>query len=98
MTAQQAKYEFANPIMISYKAEDTENEKKILKLGFDGSVSQLRKKWILDEIEKRQHNETRGLAQFKGNMTLSSFINQHVIVYHCTAITRALPSYVDGLK
>jgi len=98
MTVQQAKYEFANPKMISYKAENNENEKKNLKLGFDGSVSQLRKKWILEEIEKRQHNETRGLAQFKGNMTLSSFINHHVIVYHCTAITRALPSYIDGLK
>lgn len=98
MTAQQAKYEFANPKMISYKAENNENEKKNLKLGFDGRVSKLRKKWILDEIGKRRRAEPRQSAQFKGNMTLSSFINQHVIVYHCTAITRALPSYVDGLK
>ena len=98
MTAQQAKYEFAHPKMISYKAENTENEKKILKLGFDGRVSKLRKQWILDEISKRQRAESHQSAQFKGNMTLSSFINQHVIVYHCTAITRALPSYVDGLK
>ena len=98
MTAQQAKFEFANPKMISYRAEDTETEKNILKLGFDGRVSRLRKKWILDEIENRRNKVERGLSQFKGDMTLSSFINHHVIVYHCTAITRALPSYIDGLK
>ena len=98
MTAQQAKYEFANPKMISYKAEDTETERNIIRLGFDGRVSRLRKKWILAEIEKRRTHVERGLSQFKGDMTLSSFINHHVIVYHCTAITRALPSYIDGLK
>ena len=98
MTAQQAKYEFANPKMISYKAENTEIEKTILKLGFDGSVSRLRKQWILAEIEQRRQKAEHGLSQFKGEMTLSSFINHHVIVYHCTAITRSLPSYIDGLK
>lgn len=97
MTSAHAKREFANPKTIAYVAEHTPAEMREMKLGFDGLCSGLRKEWIRAELKKRQQRPA-GLSQFAGTMTLSSFINEQVIVYHCTALTRALPSFIDGLK
>lgn len=99
MTAQQAKREFACPKTVTYLAEQTDSEREALKLGFDATVSGARKKWILDELARRRTSTgSPSTSQFEGGLTLSCFVNRHIIIYHCTALTRSLPSFVDGLK
>ncbi len=103
MTAQQAKKEFGHPKNIQYVADASSEELEALRLGFDGTASSQRKSWILEEIHRRNKQllASESLpppSQYEGVMSLTSFIGNHVIVYHCTAVTRALPSFVDGLK
>ena len=104
LTFQESGLEFLDPKTVVYWTEDTLAETKCVKLGFDGTESNLRKEWILKELEDKHEEKAdessapvRG-TQFKGTMSISAFINDHMIAYHCAAISRALPSVFDGLK
>ena len=97
MSPRQAKREFAAPRYITYTSDGTAAEDEALALGFSNQRTHKRKTWLLEEVERRRGGAVRA-SQFTGNMSLKTFVNDHAVIYHCTALSRALPSLLDGLK
>lgn len=80
-----------DPQLVSFTLSEDHSEKKAIELGFDGSFSNQRKKWItaLDTDE---------LTVVNGDVALSKFIDKKLVIYCRMVLFRALPSMFDGLK
>ena len=84
------------------------------KLKNDDKMSDLRKEWILrssipDEFTKQKLGESTSQSEenisednegymYDGRMSISTFVDRQLIIYHKMARDRALPNIMDGLK
>nr|QBK87068.1 MAG: DNA topoisomerase II [Marseillevirus LCMAC103] len=97
MQPAQARREFRDPKTITYIAEHTADEDLRMQVGFDKAHSTTRKDMICRELDRRAADGPADV-QYEGTMTLSEFVDKHLIIYHCVAVPRAIPSLFDGLK
>lgn len=77
-------------------------EPRMMDLGFNKEKSNARKEWItrdmiapgtlaLEEAAEKEYT-------VEGKLSLSKFVDSHLIIYHRMALRRALPNLLDGLK
>lgn len=82
------------------------NEPEYMSLGFGGGEgrSDSRKLWITKDMKKPGEiclNEDEKLLEsmiVDGEISLSTFVDKQLIIYHRMALRRALPSLYDGFK
>jgi DNA topoisomerase-2 len=88
--------EFENLRKIKFKLDG--NEDKYMIMGFDEKNANERKDWILkyDPQKEEMIIADDELAAYE--MTLSTFIDEKLILYHYEAVMRTMPSLYDGLK
>lgn len=71
-------------------------------LGFNKHLSDWRKEWITRDIAKpgeivvKESEHTN--IKIEGDMSLSEFVDQILIIYHKMVLERALPNMIDGFK
>ena len=78
-------------------------ESDYMDLGFNKKQSHWRKEWITRDIPKPGElviSEDQDLVPVltKGDLSLSSFVDSQLIIYHIMALRRALPNMYDGFK
>jgi len=87
--AKDAKECFLNPKNVVFSTDGDEEE--MMAIGFDENLSDDRKKWICSE------NNNNPFI-YEGNLSISKFVDEQLIIYHRMCISRAIPSLVDGFK
>jgi DNA topoisomerase-2 len=78
--------------VISFEGNNQDSEISDLSLAFDKAGADRRKEWVVSSIG----NDNEFISS--GTMTLSSFIRDQLVIYHRSAVRRAIPSLLDGLK
>jgi len=79
---------FKSMKLLNYTLEGDEDQ--YMNLGFNSKDSDLRKEWIKREVD--------GDFQYEGDISVSEFIDQQLVIYHKESINRAIPSIFDGFK
>lgn len=81
------------------------DEADYMELGFNKHQSHWRKEWITRDIPKPGEliitdDDDNGIIPIttKGDLSLSSFVDSQLIIYHVMALRRALPNMYDGFK
>ena len=92
---------FSDPKIVSYFAEG--DEKEYMELGFDDNKADERKDWLLRDMQPADEAVAENEADetefvYDGELGLSTFVDQQLIIYHRMALRRALPNYIDGFK
>ncbi len=82
---------FKNQKVVRYTKRG--DEKKFMSLGFDKNFSNERKPWIIDSIDNGDSDFI-----YQGDLCLSSFVDDQLIIYHKMALRRSLPCIIDGFK
>lgn len=91
--------------MLNYKLDG--NEVDYMNLGFTKDSTEMRKAWITKDIKKPDENvlehTTNSLTpeveyQTKGDISLSDFVYDQLLIYHKMSLTRAIPNMYDGFK
>jgi DNA topoisomerase II len=91
---------FENPKDITYFMDGEESE--YMELGFSKLTSDMRKEWITRDMIKpgtlalTEPDETKTIVD--GDMSLATFVDTKLIIYHRMTIERAIPSLFDGFK
>lgn len=94
---------FNKPKKVSYYFDGEERD--YMDLGFNDEYSDDRKLWIVRDAtssdffmdEDRESNLINNFT-YKGPLSLSTFVDQQLIIYHIMTLRRALPNIWDGLK
>lgn len=89
---------FHDPKIVSYILEG--DEIKTVRLAFDkdNENSDVRKQWIIKSIKKDNKKEGNNNYIYEGDLSFSDFIRNQLIIYSKTAVKRAIPCIIDGLK
>lgn len=82
---------FAEQLLVNYILDGDETKK--MALGFDSKETCARKKWI-----KNCLSNGVGEYVYEGNISISNFVNDQLVVYNITALRRSIPSMFDGFK
>lgn len=88
-TSKDAKDCFINPKTVKYITDGDEDQ--MMAIGFSDELADERKKWICEKDEKKDFI-------YNGDMSISNFVNDQLVIYHRMCITRAIPSIMDGFK
>lgn len=93
---------FKEPKIMGLITDGSEDD--VMDLGFSDKKTDDRKIWLsnYDEETEIEVNEEGDLVekddQIEGDMTLSTYVNDRLILYHLDNLHRSLPSVIDGLK
>ena len=91
---------FGEPKTIEYFMDG--NEGDFMDLGFNDKSSDKRKLWITRDMKDSENpdriNRKAATYVYNGKLSLSSFVDNQLIIYHRMALRRALPGVWDGLK
>lgn len=96
---------FKDPKLITYVMEGDEEEYMDLGFGETKNYADARKEWItrdmtpsLDMNPEEVESEEEEDFAYQGELGLSTFVDQQLIIYHRETFRRSLPSIWDGLK
>lgn len=88
-----------DPKQVEYILDGEEEE--YMDLGFNSKQSEWRKTWITRDIQKPGEmviSEESLPITINGELSLSTFVDTQLIIYHKMALRRALPNIYDGFK
>lgn len=91
-TSSEAKDYFKDMKTLDYTSRDSEDE-QLLDLAFSKTRSDLRKKWILDNIKKPST-----IDYTNKDVQIKDLINKELVLFSIEDNIRSIPSMVDGLK
>lgn len=94
---------FSNPKAVRYFAEGDEDQ--YMDLGFNDEKSDWRKEWLLRDMKPAVNTDEDSEDDFEepefvydGDLGISTFVDNQLVIYHRMALRRALPNYMDGFK
>lgn len=92
-----APHYFAQNKNVSYVLEGDEAD--YMSLGFNVKQANWRKEWITRDMDGGDGLCDDGsYFQYDGNLGISTFVDQQLIIYHRMALSRAIPNMFDGFK
>lgn len=86
-----------NKLEYTYNSISNSDDNVKIKLAFDKDQSNERKEWILNSITKLNNNSS-GIDYTKKKVSISSFIDNELIMFSIYDNKRSLPNILDGLK
>ena len=91
------KYLAENRKKITFTLDKDNSQEHFLRLAFDEKERESRKKWMLDCMKLSKSGVSVEQC-YDGQVTLSNFINDQLVIFEIATLKRALPSVFDGLK
>lgn len=89
-----------DPKKIKYTLDGQEAE--YMDLGFNDKQSNWRKTWITQDMTKPGEvalmEEAYAPITIDGELSLSGFVSEQLIIYHIMSLSRAIPNMYDGFK